>query len=132
MNISASELNEVNAIIAKAQKEVEKVTPFISVEIKLKSINKSEISDVINHIYQRLGLPRNDKSNDTRLVWIRDIISYYLRDKGFTLMSIGQGFGGKDHSTIITSIERAKIALNENRANYQKLLIEIEHLKLIK
>lgn len=131
MNITAQEFSRVNLIIEKAQKEIEEVTPLIIIEVNTRPVDNSDINKVVNTIYSRLRLSRNDGSRETEYKWIRDIIMFYLkRSHKFTLNAIGGQFGGKDHSSVISAIDRAAKEINENNPQYMRLLNEIENLKL--
>lgn len=74
-------------------------------------IPKDDLKDImISALFERFRIPESKLVGKTRqreVVMQRHVIMYFLyKSKRYTFREIGLMFGGRDHSTIIASIDR--------------------------
>lgn len=113
------------------QTKPEKLNYFVLAGVKreLKPKTKEEIGDaVVNIVCRYIGVEKEKlpfKSRRTELVYARQLISYLLYDKvGYSLVEIGELFGGQDHTTVIHSRDRIKDLMSV-KSDYVKRDVEM-------
>ena len=69
---------------------------------------------LISHAADRLEIPAQDvvsSRRNKRLIYARSMVAVVLKERGWSYPRIGAALGGRDHTTIIHSVERAETYL---------------------
>ena len=87
-----------------------------------KSVSVKDIIKIISNFYDIEESSITDKTRKKEVVKPRQIAMYILReDYNISFPSIGQKFGGRDHTTVIHSCEKIKDDLKDNNQLAQEL-----------
>ena len=85
---------------------------------------------VISVVGQKTKISTGDilsKNRQKELVLARQIVMYLLREEfKFSLVSIGDALGGRDHTTIMHGVEKIKSSIKSN-INLRELILEINN-----
>lgn len=96
---------------------------------KNKKISDIEASDIINAVADYYGLTRQQLVSKTRtknLANARHIAMYLCRNLlDISYLQIGNEFGGKDHTTVLSACEKISDLLKENES-YQRVISDIK------
>lgn len=80
---------------------------FLSLKQEKENITKERVVDIVAKYYNLTRTELQSKSRRKDIVLARHISMWLIRDMlGFTYKEIGNFFKGRDHSTVITAIER--------------------------
>lgn len=70
------------------------------------------LQPIIDTVAEIFGLSRNDlvaRNKEARINWPRHVAIYFCRERlNVSYEAIGEGFGGRDHGTIINSIKQVE------------------------
>jgi len=120
--------NSLTKNIVTLEKAKELLANFIS---PVPNITMAELMKVVSQEFKMASYDLKSKSRKKEIVLARQIAMYLARNIiGLSLSSIGSYFGGKDHTTVLHSIQKIEEMKNNPKIEY--LLNEINRkLKLL-
>ena len=94
---------EIERIIQIAEDKIKRIYPTYSL-VLICGRSSIDPAGLVQHLYECLKLPRNDRSRSTEYIIPRyAIMRHLVRDKGITLKNTGLIFG-LDHSTVVNAL----------------------------
>lgn len=114
---------EIERIREIAEEKIKKINGKYSLRIEYKGVSCSNCIKLVDHIYETLCLPRDDKSRKPEYIIPRYAVMYYLvKFKRLLLKETGSIFGGLDHSTVLHANNVFKGMLQVNDCAARSLL----------
>lgn len=119
--------NEVYKIINDAQATISNIAPGVFIEVRTNRRKPISLNEIISLVYREFKFPRNDGSRSPTYLIPRQLIMYVLKShKACTLKEMGKVFGGRDHSTVVNGIQRAKDYIDVNSNGCRELYHQID------
>ena len=110
--------------------DVDIVKKFFGIQGENKRAKPITPRRVISVVGQKTKISTGDilsKNRQKELVLARQIVMYLLREEfKFSLVSIGDALGGRDHTTIMHGVEKIKSSIKSN-INLRELILEINN-----